>query len=273
MDMLPASRAATPSPQRAVGEGWFRAGPGVALERLHQSGSAKIRFCRTEDNTREAVLLNTAGGLAGGDRFAWGVDLVEGARCRVVTQACEKVYRAASDDPASVAVRIDLAAGASLEWLPQETILFEGARLERRFDVRLAPGARLLATEAVVLGRHAMGETAIRARLRDRWRVQWGERLIFADELRLDAGPSTAGRPALLRDAAAFALVLLIAEDAEAVLDAVLQVLGDNGGASAWDGKLICRIATADARDLRQTLMAVMAALRGGALPPRLWTV
>jgi urease accessory protein len=245
----------------------------VALERLYQSGSAKVRFCTTDDHTREAVFINTAGGLTGGDRFAWTVDLAPGARCRVVTQACEKVYRAAGDEAAAVEVRIELAAGASLEWLPQETILFEGARLARRFDVRLTPGARLLAAEAVVLGRHAMGETAIRARLRDRWRVQWGERLIFADELRLDAGPSTAGRPALLRDATAFAFVLLIADDAEAFLDVVRQQLGDNGGASAWDGKLICRIAAADGRDLRRTLMAVMAALRGGASPPRLWTV
>jgi len=271
MDAATPPTAAEPPAQRAVGEGRVRLGRG-GLERLHQAGSAKVRFCATQDGVREAVLLNTAGGLTGGDRFAWSVALAQGARGRVVTQACEKVYRS-TGPPANVDVALEVAAGASLEWLPQETILFEGACLRRRFDVRIAPGGRLLAVEAVILGRAAMGETRIEARLDDRWRVQWGERLIFADNLRLDLGPATTGRPAALRDACAFALVLLVAEDAEARLDAVRESLGAQGGASAWDGKLVCRIAAPDGLALRRAITAVSGVLRAGAAAPRLWTV
>lgn len=273
MDLSQATHRLHPAPQRARGEARLRVGAGGRLEVLRQAGSAKLRFCAAADGVREAVMINTAGGLTGGDRFAWTIELAGGARCRVTTQACEKAYRAATEDPAETRVTFAVAAGSSLEWLPQETILFDGSRLARRFDVRLEPGARLLAVEPVVLGRHAMGETMIRAHLRDRWRVQWGEQLIFADEVRLDADASIAGRPGLLRGAAAFALVLLVAEDAEDRLDAVRESLGAGGGASAWDGKLICRIAAADGLSLRTTLMAVMTALRDGAPPPRIWTV
>lgn len=273
MDLLQIAEDRAPAPQRARGQARLRLGHGDRLERLYQSGSAKVRFCAAADGVREAVLINTAGGLAGGDRFDWSLVLAGTARCRVVTQACEKAYRAAAEEPAEVGVSIEAAAGSRLEWLPQETILFDGSRLERRFDVRLEPGARFLAAEAMVLGRRAMGETAVCARLRDRWRVQWGEQLIFAEELKLETGPSMAGRPGLLRDDAAFALVLLVGEDAEGRLDAVRERLGHNGGASAWEGKLICRIAAADGLSLRTTLVAVLAALRGGAQPPRLWMV
>jgi urease accessory protein len=265
---------APPLLQRAVGVGRLRVrqDSGSRLESLFQSGSAKIRFAACEDDAKEAVLINTAGGLTGGDRFSWNIDVAAGAHCRVVTQACEKVYRS-TGDAACVEVQLKVAAGAQLEWLPQETILFEGSHLSRAFDICVEPGGRLLAVEAVILGRSAMGETDIHARLRDRWRVQWGERLIFADNLRIDDPTVIAGRPALLKDAKAFASVLLVADDAEASLDAVRQALGEAGGASAFDGKLFCRILAKDGLSLRRTLVPVMTALRGGKPPPRLWTV
>jgi urease accessory protein len=267
------SRAA-PRPQRAVGEGRVRIRHDgrSRLERLYQLGSAKVRFCREQDDAVEAVLINTAGGLTGGDRFSWRVDVGAGARCRVVTQACEKAYRS-TGEAAQMKVGLTVAAGASLEWLPQETILFEGAHLSRSFDIRVEPGGRMLAVEAVILGREAMGETAIRARLHDRWRVQWGERLILADNLRLDDPNSIAGRPALLQDAKAFASVLLVSDDAEARLDAVRQALGPAGGASAFDGRLFCRILAPDGLSLRRSLVAVISVLRDGQSPPRLWMV
>ncbi len=157
--------------------------------------------------------------------------------------------------------------------MPQEMILFEGSNLSRTFDARVEPGGRLLMVEAVILGRRAMGETAIQCRLNDRWRVQWGKRLIFADNLRLDDLRSIAGRPALLHGAQAFASVLLVSDDAEARLDAVRRALGEAGGASAFDGKLFCRILAIDGLNLRRTLVEVIAALRDGRPTPRLWTV
>jgi urease accessory protein len=264
-------------PQRARGVarialGGGAMGGGTPLARLYQEGSAKVRFCAVEDGAREAVLINTAGGLAGGDRFDWSLDLAGGARCRAITQACEKVYRA-QDEAARVKVALTVGAGASLEWLPQETILFDGSRLERAFDIRVEPGGRLLAVEAAVLGRLAMGETGAGARLHDRWRVQWGERLIFADDLRLDDPVMAAGRPGLLGGARAFASILLVCGDAEERLEALRAAVGGTGGASAFDGKLFCRIVAPDGLALRRTLVAAIAALRPAQRLPRLWTV
>ncbi|MEI9891735.1 MAG: urease accessory protein UreD [Caulobacteraceae bacterium] len=125
-----------PPLQRAVGAGRLRIrhDGGPRLENLFQSGSAKIRFANSEDDAKEAVLINTAGGMTGGDRLSWDVDIAAGARCRVVTQACEKIYRSIGD-AARVEVKLRVAAGAELEWLPQETILFEGSHLSRAFDI------------------------------------------------------------------------------------------------------------------------------------------
>jgi urease accessory protein len=263
-----------PRMQRARGVGRFKIRQdGVSrLESLLQEGSAKVRFSKSADGVRDAVLINTGGGLTGGDQFAWSVELGEDAHCRVVTQACEKIYRS-TGEPARVEVVLRVGDGASLDWLPQETILFERSHLERGFDIDVARTGRLLAVEAVILGRQAMGETGICAQLRDRWRVRRGGRLVFADNLKLDDLPATNPRLGLFGGACAFASVLLVAPDAESRLDAVRAVLGADSGASATDGKLFCRILAADGMALRRILAPVMAALRSGRAPPRLWTV
>jgi urease accessory protein len=275
MDLDNASMRAfvgAPRMQRARGVGRFSLRQGAQLERLFQEGSAKVRFSTSSDGARDAVLINTAGGLAGGDAFEWGVTLGPDARCRVVTQACEKVYRSRGET-ARTAVSLTVGAGAVLEWLPQETILFDQARLDRTFDIEVAPTGRLLAVEAVIAGRQAMGESGGGAHLADRWRVTRDGRLIFADNLKLDDLPAAAGRRALLDGARAFASVLLVGPDAEERLDGVRAVLGSAGGVSAFDGKLFCRILAANGLELRRALVPVMAALRGGSPPPRLWTV
>jgi len=242
------------------------------LVSLHQAGSAKIRFSRSDDRVREAVLINTAGGLTGGDRFRWDIALQDGATLRTVTQACEKIYR--SPGPlAEIDVTMTLGRGAVLEWLPQETILFEGARLQRRFEIDLQAGARLLAAEAVILGRRAMGEDDVDVVLRDRWRVRRAGELIFADDVRLAGRNDRRGAAALLTGAQAFASVLLVADDAEARAEMVRPLLDERGGVSAFDGKLFCRLVEMDGARLRRRLTAVIGALRDGRATPRLWTV
>jgi urease accessory protein len=257
--------------QRARGVGRMEA-RAEGLATLHQAGSAKIRFSRNDDGVREAVLINTAGGLTGGDRFDWGITLQPGAKLRAVTQACEKIYRSPGP-PAGIEIALGLGRNATLEWLPQETILFEGARLERRFEVDLEPGARLLAAEAVILGRRAMGENDVDVNLHDRWRVRRAGQMIFADDVRLAGRGDRRDGAALLAGAGAFASVLLVAEDAEAQADRVRPLLGDAGGVSAFGGKLFCRLLDQDAAGLRRRLTAVIGRLRNGRAIPRLWTV
>lgn len=268
--------ASLPSLQRASGAGRIavcaEAGGGTRLTRLYQDGCAKIRLPRdAAARSLEAVLINTAGGLTGGDRLRWTAEAGPQAALTLTTQACEKVYRAA-EDRAETTVELSLGAGARLDWLPQETILFDGGAYARRLDADLAPGARLLAMEACVLGRTARGERVARGALRDRWRVRRGGRLIFADDLRLE-GPvgETAGRAPVLAGACAFAAVLLAAEDAELLLPAVRAAIGAAGGASAFDGKLFARIAAPDGLALRRALIPALEILRGGEPLPRVW--
>ncbi|HUO23257.1 MAG TPA: urease accessory protein UreD [Caulobacteraceae bacterium] len=267
--------------QRATGVGRLRVGAhagGARLKTLFQQGSAKIRFCA---RSGEAVLINTAGGLAEGDRLSWGATLDDGARQTITTQACEKVYRGARRErdgvepgaPSRVDSRLEVGAGARLDWLPQETILFDHARLERQLEADLAEDGQLLAVEAVVLGRRAMGEVAARARLHDRWRVRRAGRTIFADDTRLYGTVAPTLEPALLDGAGAYASILLAAPGAEAWLDPVRALLPARAGASAWDGKLFCRILAQDGRALRRALVPVLTTLRDGAPLPRLWSI
>ncbi|RYF91527.1 MAG: urease accessory protein UreD [Caulobacteraceae bacterium] len=270
---LPAS-----APQRARGTARLvvRAEDGrTRLARLYQEGSAKLRLPRARGASLEAVMINSAGGMTGGDRFNWTVEAGAGAHAVLTTQACERVYRA-SADVARVDTGLTLGPGARLDWLPQETILFDGSALSRRITADLAPDASLLLCEAVILGRHAMGETFARGAFHDRWRVRRDGRLVFADDLRLEGDiPHLIHQPALLAGAGAFATLLLVAPDAAARLDAVRQAIdvlgGDLGGASAFDGKLVARLAAPDGLTLRRALIPALAAL--GAAPPAVWTL
>lgn len=266
------SRSEAPQP-RAEGEGRIAVAPGrggTRLARLHQRGSAKILCPRHEGPGFEAVLLNTAGGLAGGDRFKWAAEAGAGARLTLATQAAERAYRAQPSETAMVETRLALEAGARIDWLPQETILFDGAALARRLEVDMAPDATLLAVEPVVFGRTAMGETVRRAAFADRWRIRRGGALLHAEALRLE-GPvaDILARPAVLGGGAAMATVLLVAPDAEARLEAVRAA---GAAASAWDGRLVARFAAADGAALRRALIPVLMVLRGAALP-RVWTI
>jgi len=242
------------------------------LSRLFQEGCGKIRLPRdARAEGLEAVLINSSGGLTGGDVMTWSAEVGEGARLTLTTQACERIYRA-RDGVAEQTAALSVGAGGRADWLPQETILFDGGMLSRRLDADLAEGASLLAVEAVVLGRTAMNETVRYGALHDRWRVRREGRLVFADDLRLD-GPIAevrAQRP-VLAGQLAFASLLLVADDASTHLAAVRNALGAGGGASAFEGKLFARVAAADGFALRQVLLPALEALRGAEPLPRVW--
>lgn len=260
--------------QRAVGRARLtvRSERGAScLARLYQEGAAKLRLPRSRSGAVEAVMINSAGGMTGGDRFEWAVEAGPGAHVVLTTQACERIYRA-SADVARVRARLTLDKGARIDWLPQETILFEGSVLSRRIEADLAAGARLLACEAVILGRHAMGERFTRGLFQDRWRIRREGRLTFADDLKLAGDiPALTAAPALLASAGAFATLLLVSEDAEVRIDAVRAAVGKLGGASAFDGKLVARLAAPDGLSLRRALIPALLAL--GAKPPAVWTL
>jgi urease accessory protein len=210
--------------------------------------------------------------MAGGDRFALDFAVGSGARLIVTTAAAEKIYRTLGS-PSTIATKLEVATGGELTWLPQETILFDRAHLERTIEVDLAGDARLLMTEAMVFGRSGKGETLSEGHLLDRWRVRRDGRLLHAETLRLDGDVAARLRQAAAaKGGIATASVLLVPGDesiAAAVREASLQCRGEVG-VSAWNGFAVARLVATDGAALRHDLACVLSTLRGGRLP-RLW--
>lgn len=269
--------AASTRPQRAQGRGHLAAKALDGRTRLadfFQEGAAKIRLPDTFDNSMEAVIINTAGGLTGGDRMDWSFVAAPATRIDLTTQACEKIYKA-SAGTAQVSTTIKVGAGARVDWLPQETILFDRASLARTLDVDLDEAAEFLAVEAILLGRKAMGEAMVTGLFRDRWRIRRVGRLIHAEDLRLegDVAKLTA-RNAVLGGQVAFVTVLYAGPSAERYLGKVRSLLdGHMGGASQWRDKLVVRLAAADGFALRKILIPVISALRNGSPVPKVWNL
>jgi urease accessory protein len=225
----------------------------------------------------EAVLINTAGGLTGGDRLGWEVDVGDSASASITTQACEKVYRAASDR-AEVRVKLTVGARGRIAWLPQETIVFDRSAFVRRLDLELAAGAEALVLEATVFGRLAMGERAARGNFHDRWRVSQDGALVHAEDFRIGPGiAATLGRSAVTGGAIAMATVLMISPRVEALLDPARDIIGGQGDASVWSvkksGKLLARLFAEDGYQLRKRLVPLVELLNGRAGLPKLWSL
>lgn len=268
--------------QRARGraEVGFRLRDGATrLERLFQEGQAKIRLPRVHgQDPVAAVLINTGGGIAGGDRIAWGATFGAGTRALVTSQAAERIHRSSTTDgelTGTIDTRLDIGAGAIAEWLPQETILFDRAALSRRLDVEMAADASALMVESIVLGRIAMGEEVDHCRLVDRWRIRRGGRLIFADTFRVEgAARDILAGTATGAGARAFATLVLVDAAAETRLEGVratIAGLSAIGGASAHDGLLVVRLAHAVPSVLKAELGRLLVLIRQAELP-RVWS-
>jgi urease accessory protein len=246
---------------------------GVTRRRhLHESGSLRVRFPSPEARGLSAVFVNTAGGVAGGDRFDIEIATGEGSRLAVTTAAAEKVYRA-EGPAAQLDISLKAAAGSHLSWLPQETILFDRARVSRRIDIELAESASLLLCEIVVFGRAAMGERMLTGEFVDRWRLSRGGRLVFAENIRLDGDIGDKLRqPAIAKGGAAIGTALIVPGD-EALVERIRELttsFGAEVGISSWNGFAMARFCAQDAARLRADMMAVLGRASVEALP-RLW--
>lgn len=243
----------------------------TSLETLYQEGACKVRLPKAAGMPPLAVFINTAGGLTGGDELSLEARVGAGARAAATSQACERIYRS-SGGLARVDTVLEVGAGGRLDWLPQETILFDGARLARRLTADLAAGARLLAVESVIFGRTAMGEQVHSGAFCDRWRIRREGRLIFADDMRIHGEiADSLGHAAVLAGGCAMATLLYAGEDAEDFAEEVRAAIGEAGGLSAWEGKLVARIAAADGSGLRAALVPALKVLLAGAPLPGLW--
>jgi urease accessory protein len=245
---------------------------GVTRRRhVHESGSLRVRFPGSPGGELEAVTVNTGGGMTGGDAFDIDVSVGANARLTVTSTAAEKIYRSLGP-PVIMNVGVSVAAGGSLTWLPQETILFDRAVLHRRIEVDLAADARLVLVEPLVFGRTGMGESVQNGELRDSWRVRQNGRLIYAEGTRL-GGPiaHTLAETAVTSGGVAIATALIVPSD-ETIADAV-HAMNDRFrgevGVSAWNGRAVLRFCASDGAALRHDIIGMLRTLRTPL--PRNW--
>ena len=240
----------------------------TALRQLGEGGGYRVKF---PDSTEmmQAVIVNTGGGMTGGDHLTIDVICEEGSAAAISTPAAEKIYRAI-DDPARVEVVIRVAAGATCHWMPQETILFDSAGLKRSLDVRLEKGARFLLAESVLFGREAMGEVLKAGLFRDRWRIAREGRLIYAEDVRLEGAITEhLAQKATGDGARAMATAILVSDEAEALLDAARETFATcrcEVAATAMKGLLIARFLGKESGPLRADFMHYLQWLRGKPL-------
>jgi urease accessory protein len=245
---------------------------------VFETGGMRLRFPHSGDIC-EAVILNTGGGMAGGDQARFAFAGGPSSQAIVTTQAAEKIYRA--DGAATeVSVTLSVAAGASLTWAPQETVLFQGADLRRRLEAEVAADASLMIVESTVFGRLAHGEISIDAAFRDDWRIRRAGKLIFAEAVRLENAGRELDRPAVGAGARATATLLWVAPDASNHLERLRELFEREmqaegapleAGAGALDGFVIARLLSPAPQRLRGALVAAMRLARGREAP-RVWT-
>jgi urease accessory protein len=265
-------RAQVFAANRAVGRIALTAeyGRGITQRRrLHESGGLRMHFPGQRRRELEAVLINTAGGIAGGDRFDLDIAAGDQARLLVSSAAAEKVYRSLGPD-ARIAVKLSAGAGASLAWLPKETILFDDARLDRTIEIDLAQDAKLVFAEAVVFGRTGMGEAVERGLFFDHWRLRRGGALVYAESVRLDGAiAEKMSEAAVANGGAAIATVLIVPGIAETIepLRALQSQFRGEVGTSAWNGIAVARLCAPDGAALRHDLTALLESLRGVRMP------
>ena len=257
-------------PPRAVGHAVLsvkKTEAGSGIDRLRSSGALKLLFPRRQ-NAVEALLINTAGGVTGGDQLHLQATVGAGAHLCLTTQAAERAYRAQADI-GRVSSHLQVGPGACLHWLPQELIVFEGAAFHRQLHIDMADDARLLLVEPIIFGRAAMGETLQAAQLFDQIRINRAGQPLYHDAIRLSGAiQQQLNHPAVAAGGTALACVVYVAPDAAARVAQIRARLPATGGASLLGpDMLVVRLVAPDGFGLRQYLLPLLDQLSGNTLP------
>ena len=254
---------------------------GTRVMDVYQRSPIRVLFPRTAGpQVQEAVLVNTSGGIAGGDRLESSVTALDNASIAVTSQAAEKVYRAIHES-AHITTTLEARDAAKLAWLPQETIIFNGARICRRTQIEVSSGAELLALEWLVLGRAAHGEKISAGNIMDSWRVRKDGRLVWADGFRAsdDMFPHLS-RKALLSDCTAVATLLYFGPDLEVRLQLIRDLASSlecHCAATLVGGLMVVRFAAKASCDLRSALRNLLQQFGNRLAPgsfrvPKMWS-
>jgi len=270
--------------QRANGVGRIvlgSSGGDNRIKDLFQRSPIRIIFPRLGVGAlEEAVLINTAGGIAGGDCLEYEITALANASITATSQAAEKVYRAL-DEPSRIVTKLRAYDQARLAWLPQETIVFNWARVNRRTQIEISSGAELLALDWLVLGRAAHGEKMMGGCIRDNWVVKKDGRLVWADSFRAtDDMFARLHRMALLSDCKAIGTLIYCGPHVGTRLAALRKMtphLGCRCAATLVAGLLIVRFAAKISLDLRHAVRGAVQQfsreLGGGPFRvPKMWS-
>lgn len=271
--MQPAAIIDLPKQQRARGKIAVSAicdESGVSrLKSLRQEGSFKSVFPRTTRGKVEAVIVNTAGGITGGDKFSSSIAVHEGASVSVTTQAAERIYRASASEAGVVTTALSVEENGHLFWIPQETILFEGARLKRTLNAEVHATAKFLMLEPLVFGREASGETIRNASVQDSVSISSNGIPLYLDKVKLKGDLSEImERSGVASAARAMASLVFVDRHAADKLIAVRQCLPLSGGASLLaENVMVIRLLSVDSFVLRRTLLPILDILTDHMVP------
>ena len=247
---------------------------GNKLEELYQSGCAKIMLPKTYGEMTEAVMLNTSGGITGGDRLNVKIQVENGAVV-ATSQTAERLYRSITE-PAKIEITLRAYNAATLHWLPQETIIFDGAELDRTVCLDMSADSKCLLAETIVMGREAMGEDIRVCHFTDNWRLYREGQLFHAESLRLtDRVAEIMAVPAGGNGARLLSTILYAGFDAEqkaGLLTSVVETCSSKCAMSCWNDRLVIRFMSLHPRFARADIKELLCALSGQPLP-RVWQV
>ena len=240
-----------------------------SLHDLYQQGASRMLFARQKDGAAHGIFINTSGGLTSGDRLETNLVLANNVDFTFSTQGCERIYRSASHSSAEVQNRTCVQDEAVLNWLPQETIFYDGACLNRQAVFDIASSSSALIVESLLFGRLAMGERYLFGHLNDQITLRMDNETIFKDVTNLDGDISAQlERPAIMAGARATALVLYCSNYARRKLGHVRELLNATSGASLVQEQLIVgRLIANTGKDLRQMLAPIIRELASNDVP------
>ena len=243
-------------------------GPLVVQKSLYPEGDA---VCQN-------VIVHPPGGIVGGDALAVNVDAGPCTRVQLTTPGAAKCYRSGGAF-AQQHVRLRAARGAVVEWLPQETIIFDASKIELELSIELFDDARFLGWEVVCLGRTAAGERFDHGALRQRLTLTRDGIPVFAERAVLNGGAPLLRSPVGLHGNPVFGTFLVAAPIVtHAMLESCRQVsvMAGEGAVTRLPGVVIARYRGASAAAARHYFVELWQKLRPAlALPaavlPRIW--